>query len=399
MGHRRGLHARRSALFERWSDFVCEGTVDGVRDEVVSSWRRSRGVLSCEIVAAPTASCRRDQEALLKHTGVLEEAASSTLRESDVVVALADTDGQIVWTGGDPALRRRAESVNYAPGALWDEGSIGVSAMSLALSSDSPKAVWSAEHWSPVLHDWSCHAAPVHHPLNGSQLGVLNLSTPWDMSHPLLGMAATVLADRFGAQFTTAEADAISDDPVMEIHLNVLGVHRATLAERELRLTRRQIEILLLMALHPAGIGLAELHADLYGDNPVGLSTLKAEVSHLRHLLGGRISRAPYRIDGRVHVDALAVLDGLRGGRIGDAVTGYGGRVLPWSESPRIVRLSRMVEVALRDAVLGTDDYESAVVLAKHFQDDTELTDHILRILPPGDGRRHILIGELAGIL
>lgn len=395
----RGLHARRSALFQRWSGFVSEGSVEGIRDEVLSSWRRSRGALSCDVDAAPTGPCRRDQEVLLRHAGVLKEATSSMLRDSYVLVALADTDGQIVWTGGDPALCQRAESVNYAPGALWDEGSVGVNAMSLALSSDSPKAVWSVEHWSRVLHDWSCYAAPVHHPSNGIQLGVLNLSTPWDMSHPLLGMAATMLADKLGSQFTTAEADDISDDRVMDIRLNVLGEHHATLAGSEVRLTRRQIEIVLLMALYPQGVGLAELHADLYGDSPVGLSTLKAEVSHLRHLLGGRISRAPYRIDGPLHVDALAVLDNLRRGRIAEAVAQYRGRVLPWSESPRILRLSRTVEVAVRDAVLRSDDYESAVVLAEHFPDDTELTDHILGILPPGDGRRHILVGQLADIV
>lgn len=399
MRHSRGLRTRRSALFQRWSSFVSEGTVEGIRDEVLLSWERTRGALSCEMVAAPTGPCRRDQQILLKHTGVLKEATSWMLRDSCVVVALAGTDGQIVWTGGDSALRQLAESVNYAPGALWDESSVGVTAMSLALSSDSPQAVWSAEHWSSALHEWSCHAAPVHHPTTGSQLGVLNLSTPWDMSHPLLGMAAAALAEKLGAQFTAAEVDDISGDTMMDIRVNVLGEHYATLARRELRLTRRQIEIMLLMALYPAGIGLAELHADLYGDNPVGLSTLKAEISHLRHLLGGRISRAPYRIDGRVHVDALAVLDNLRQGGIAEAVARYRGRVLPWSESPRIVRLSRTVEVALRDAVLGTDDYESAVLLARHFQDDIELTDHILRILPPDDGRRHILIGELAGIV
>jgi hypothetical protein len=55
------------------------------------------------------------------------------------------------------------------------------------------------------------------------------------------------------------------------------------------------------------------------------------------------------------------------------------------------VRLARTVEVALRDAVLTSDDYESALSLAAHMEEDTELADHILKILPPGDGRRHIL--------
>jgi hypothetical protein len=31
-------------------------------------------------------------------------------------------------------------------------------------------------------------------------------------------------------------------------------------------------------------------------------------------------------------------------------------------------------------------------------EEDTELADHILKILPPGDGRRHILRGHRASI-
>jgi len=80
--------------------------------------------------------------------------------------------------------------------------------------------------------------------------------------------------------------------------------------------------------------------------------------------------------------------------RIAEAVTRFTGPLLPWSESPRIVRLARTVEVALRDAVLASDDYESALALAAHMEEDTELADHILKILPPGDGRRHILRGH-----
>jgi DNA-binding winged helix-turn-helix (wHTH) protein len=63
-----------------------------------------------------------------------------------------------------------------------------------------------------------------------------------------------------------------------------------------LRLTRRQTEILALLALNPDGLDLGELHARLYGDRPVSLGTLKTEVSQLRALLGGHLESRPYRI-------------------------------------------------------------------------------------------------------
>jgi hypothetical protein len=154
----------------------------------------------------------------------------------------------------------------------------------------------------------------------------------------------------------------------------------------------------LILALRPAGVSLAKLHADLYGDEAVEMGTLKAEVSHLRAILGGRVSRTPYRLLGSVGVDALEVLEDLRNGRVAEAVGRFTGPLLPWSESPRVLRLARTVEVALRDAVLTSDAYESALALAAHLEDDAELANHILKILPRGDGRRHILRGQLDSI-
>ena len=54
---------------------------------------------------------------------------------------------------------------------------------------------------------------------------------------------------------------------------------------QRLLLNRRQTEILALLALHPAGLSVEQLHALLYGDPSVTISTLKAEVSHLRAAL------------------------------------------------------------------------------------------------------------------
>jgi hypothetical protein len=217
-----------------------------------------------------------------------------------------------------------------------------------------------------------------------------------------VGLAVTAVAERLGAEIAAGTVATVrgSDGVYLNVlgHLSGLGGQHLTLAGHPVRLTHRQTEIALILALRPAGVSLAELHADLYGDEAVEMATLKAEVSHLRAILGGRVSRNPYRLLGSVGVDALEVLEDLRHGRIAEAVARFTGPLLSWSESPRIVRLARTVEVALRDAVLTSDDYESALSLAAHMEEDTELADHILKILPPGDGRRHILRGHRASI-
>ena len=394
----RGLRARRTAMYRLWAKFMSGESVAGVREDVLSSWRRTRKVLSPDIAGAPSGQTGLNHESLLASTRVVDGAWRSTLRDSEVVVGIVDPRGQMVWTNGEPRLLRRGEEFNYKPGALWDEASVGVNAMSLALASDRPSTVWSAEHWCPALHEWSCYAAPIRHPETRQRFGAVNFSTPWDRAHPAVGLAVTALAERLGAEIAadTAATDLGSDGIYLNVlgHVSGLGGQHVTVAGHQVRLTHRQTEIALILALRPAGVSLAQLHADLYGDEAVEMATLKAEVSHLRAILGGRVSRTPYRLLGSVGVDALELLEDLNKARIAEAVTRFTGPLLPWSESPRIVRLARTVEVALRDAVLASDDYESALALAAHMEEDTELADHILKILPPGDGRRHILRGH-----
>ena len=54
--------------------------------------------------------------------------------------------------------------------------------------------VFSAEHYAPIVHNWVCWAAPVHDPVTGAQLGVIDLSTTWDRTHPIGLATARVMA-------------------------------------------------------------------------------------------------------------------------------------------------------------------------------------------------------------
>jgi len=397
MSERQRLRIRRDAIERSWAAFMSGEDAGAVRREVLSSWQRTTHQVTPEVTAAPTSTHHCDPGPLLASTHILDREFKATMQDSGLIVALADARGLIVWTTGEPALLRLGEQANFVAGALWDEASMGINAVSLALTSDGPSTVWSAEHWSSSLHAWSCYAAPIRHPETDQPLGVLNFSMPWDRGHPLASTAVVALAQRLAPEIlANSGRSAVPDPNVLLLH--VLGRHRASLAGTPLNLTRRQTEILVLLALRPDGISLEELHAELYGDAAVGIGTLKAEVSHLRRLLEGRISRAPYRLAGPVGVDALDLLTELQAGRVRDAVARYAGPLLAWSESPRLIRLGRTVEVALRDAVIAGTDHEVALALALKLEDDTELAEHALRVLPDGDARRHIMRAHLTSI-
>ena len=124
----------------------------------------------------------------------VEDELRRTAEDGDLVLAVTDAQTRILWTYGGRVMRRKAESVNFVPAARWDDESVGTNALDLANRLARPSMVFSAEHYAPIVHNWVCWAAPVNDPVTGAQLGVIDLSTTWDRTHPIGLATARVLA-------------------------------------------------------------------------------------------------------------------------------------------------------------------------------------------------------------
>ena len=378
MQTRAQLRRQRSSLAQAWDRNVraiggrtADGLPGGVRTEIASSWARSARHVSPDVTQAlltgdDDTRAAWESSPLSAAVRCLEAQLRAAADDGDLVVAVTDPGARILWTHGGTAMRRNAERVNFVPGGRWDEASVGTNALDLALRLDRTSTVYSAEHFSSCVHDWVCYAAPVHDPRTGRQLGVLDLSTTWDRAHPIGSAMATALARLMEGEVRVAGPLAPGwphgTGPGRGLlALRLLGTAGARLDGRPLRITRRQTEILALLALSPDGLDLGELHARLYGDRPVSPGTLKAEMSQLRALLGGRLASRPYRLDLPVRCDVSDVLDRLRAGDVAGATERYGGELLGWSESPALIEYGNFVTVALRAALLA--DPQPAAVL------------------------------------
>ena len=229
----------------------------------------------------------------------VQDELRRTAEDGDLVVAVTDEQTRILWTYGGRVMRRKAETVNFVPGGRWDEQSVGTNALAIAGRTGAPSMVFSAEHYAEVVHNWVCWAAPVFDPVTGRPLGVIDLSTTWDRTHPIGLATARVMARLIEGALptdrrTTLAGDVAPSEPGLT--LTLLGTAQVWLDGQRLLLNRRQTEILALLALHPSGLSVEHLHALLYGDASVTTSTLKAEVSHLRAALSGQLSSRPYRL-------------------------------------------------------------------------------------------------------
>ena len=375
------LHERRLEAVRAWTSFVERGDHPAVRPEIWSSWTRSGQAITPDVTEAPLAdegevrSYWRDSPLQVAVERV-EEDLRRTAEDGDLVVAVTDPETRILWTYGGRVMRRKAESVNFAPGGRWDDLSAGTNALDLANRLDRASMVFSAEHYAPMVHNWVCWAAPVHDPVTGRRLGVLDLSTTWDRTHPI-GLATVQLMARLVEQALPRSASGTGTDSTGRAGLvmSLLGTAETHLDGQRILLNRRQTEILALLALHPQGLSLEQLHAMVYGDHAVTFSTLKAEVSHLRHALGGQLSSRPYRLTMPVATDVDDVLGLLRRGRVRQAVEVYGGDLLPGTDSPALQELAEYVAVAVREALLADPEPEAVIRYSEHAPYDTEVVE------------------------
>ena len=403
----------RHRLVDAWERVVLPGrsrsadepAPGDVRPEILTSWERSADSLTPDVEAAPLSDVdetRASWEASPMRTAVaqIEAQLRAAADDGELVVAVTDPAARILWTCEGTLMRRRAEGVNFVPGGRWDESSVGTNALDLALRLDRPATVFSAEHFTSCVHDWTCWAAPVHDPATGRQLGVLDLSTTWDRAHPLGVATATAFARLLEQAMAAGAARPTSAGrrpaPPGSLTLRLLGKAEAYLDGVRLFVSRRQLEILALLALHPDGLSLTTLHAKLYGDRPVSLATLKAEVSHLRTMLGGALTSRIYRITVPVHCDASDVPRLLHTGRVQDAVAAYGGELLAGTDAPGLTEYGNYLAVAVREALLTQPDPQAVLRYAEAMPYDVEVLEHAVYALRgPSGGAAALLRARL----
>ena len=447
------LRARRGELERTWHAGVAEqGSAASARPEVYASWRRSSAAVAPEMVSAPVVApeevARRWSDSRLGRASraVLDDL-TDLAASGDMMAAITDESVTIAWIAGGRTMSRRADRVHFTLGGCWAEEAAGTNALAMAHQTGRAATIFSAEHYATMVHDWVCYSAPILDPDSGRFLGVLDLSMMWHRAHPSLLVTASALARCVEYELATAgrmeagrmepsrmEAGRMepsrgaaggrgsvpwaaagmaplvgADDPGgggagsgpgegpgEGMVLRTLGSPAVRVDGIPLAVTPRQIELLTVLSLHPTGLGLGELVGRVYGDRPVSPSTVKAELSHLRHALGGWIGSRPYRLVGPVHTDHHATLQALVEGDVSTAVRLYRGSMLAASDSPDVTMWRNHIDVAVRDAVLRARQLDLLWELSSRCPDDIELHQVTLAALDRADTRCSIVAGRIA---
>lgn len=348
LSRRQELASRRAAFSsgEEGSGTAGYGVISA---DVLSSWERCTGqVSSASLPDSEPLSGVQDwaDSPIGQAEGAISELAD-VARNEGYLAAIVNRSGHLLWTAGSDEMLRQADKANFVPGSDWSEAAAGTNAPCLSLDLDRPALVFSEEHWCEPVHDWVCYAAPIHD-ASGAVVGCVDLSSTWQRATSMAAVVVRSIANQVDAELRTRPGGL----GLQKVRLKLMGKPRLTINGHERALPPRQIEILAALALFPDGLSLGELKHHVYGDRPVSSSTVKAEVSHLRSVLGGRIKSRPYRLTVPVAVDVLDIYKSTRSKNLNVAMSAYVDQLMPRSEAPLLVGERHSIDVALRSALL-----------------------------------------------
>jgi sigma-54 dependent transcriptional regulator, acetoin dehydrogenase operon transcriptional activator AcoR len=159
-----------------------------VREPILASWRRSRDWR----VAADRIELRytRDPDpetALARHADPVLRHLHEQLDGQPISIILTDSSGLVLSRlTADHDLERHLDGVKLAPGFSYSEELVGTNGIGTALEAGRPTHVFGHEHYAEHLEGLACAGVPIHHPITGKTVGVIDLTCWRKNADPLL---------------------------------------------------------------------------------------------------------------------------------------------------------------------------------------------------------------------
>ena len=171
-----------------WVRYIAQGisvpeSLEGVRQGVVDSWRRSQAAQVGPFSGRLRRADRRETDALLRANSLLIDVAFPYLKEFSVAmgdrpcqIKLADASGiQLRRAGTDLDLVRMTEQRQMVEGTDFSEGSAGTNGIGTALALGRPVVILGPEHYHSMYRGLVCCATPLGD--RDEILGCINITT------------------------------------------------------------------------------------------------------------------------------------------------------------------------------------------------------------------------------
>ena len=194
------MHTARDLLAEARERFLAAEPVDpnAVRKPILASWWRSRqwhvaaDHIELDYLRDPDleSNLARTADPVLRH---LHEQ----LDGQPISIILTDSAGVVLTRlTADHDLERHLDGVKLAPGFSYAEARVGTNGIGTALESGGPAHVFGHEHYAEHLEQFGCAGVPIHDPVSGKTVGVIDLTCWRKNADPLLISLVKATADQ-----------------------------------------------------------------------------------------------------------------------------------------------------------------------------------------------------------
>ncbi|GAB6901804.1 sigma-54-dependent Fis family transcriptional regulator [Kineosporia succinea] len=171
---------------------------DIVRQPILASWSRShrRGVEADHIDLPFVDDLDTDSPLVTAAAPILRELGAQ-LQSEPVSILLTDAQGVVLdRVDSDPAIARYLDRVDLAPGFSYAERFVGTNGIGTALDEGRPTLVQGPEHYAENLERLACAGVPIKHPVRGTVLGALDLTSWAGESAAMMQALAGACAER-----------------------------------------------------------------------------------------------------------------------------------------------------------------------------------------------------------
>jgi len=194
------MHTAIDRLAEARDKFLAAEPVDpsAVRKPILASWWRSRqwhvaaDHIELDYLRDPDleTTLARTADPVLRH---LHEE----LDGQPISIILTDAAGLVLTRlTADHDLERHLDGVKLAPGFSYSEDRVGTNGIGTALESGGPAHVFGHEHYAEHLEGLACAGVPIHDPVSGKTVGVIDLTCWRRNADPLLVSLVKATADQ-----------------------------------------------------------------------------------------------------------------------------------------------------------------------------------------------------------
>lgn len=158
-----------------------------LRQDILSSWKRSLlAGLTPERFEVPHVTDVDEDGPLAWTAAPVMARLAEELEGTGIGIVLADSRGHIISRrSGDRHVLRLLDTIELAPGSVYDEDHIGTNAIGTAVMLACPSVVAGPEHFADALGKMACTASPVTD-ADGQLIGVLDLTCAARDFNPLM---------------------------------------------------------------------------------------------------------------------------------------------------------------------------------------------------------------------